>query len=72
MEGVIDTTTTRAIATGTILIHQAQAAITGPIGEMTMERTNTQEATNTQAPTMAANELVLVGDCFVLVGCRET
>ena len=69
---VIDTTTTRAIATGTILIHKVQATITGPIGEMAMEGTNTQEATNTQAPAMAANELVLVGDCFVLVGCRET
>ena len=71
MEVVIDTTTTRAIATGTILIHKVQATITGPIGEMAMEGTNTQEAINTQAPAITANALALAGDCFVLVGCRE-
>ena len=71
MEVVIDTTTARAMATDTILIHKVQATITGTIGEMAMEGTNPQEAMNTQAPATIANALALVGDCFVLVGCRE-
>ena len=68
---VIDTTTARAMATDTILIRKVQATITGTIGEMAMEGTNPQEAMNTQAPSTIANALALVGDCFVLVGCRE-
>ena len=68
---VIDTTTARAMATDTILIRKVQATITGTIGEMAMEGTNPQEAMNTQALATIANALALVGDCFVLVGCRE-
>ena len=67
----MDTTTARAMATDTILIHKVQATITGTIGEMAMEGTNPQEATHTQVPATIANALALVGDCFVLVGCRE-
>ena len=68
---VIDTTTARAMATDTILIHKAQATITGTTGDMAMGGTNTQQATNTQAPATTANALVLVGDCLVMIGCRE-
>ena len=71
MEGVMATTTTRAIATEPILIHKVQAMITGPTGRMAMKGTTTQEATTTQAPATTDHALALVGDCFVLVGCRE-
>ena len=68
MEVVTDTTTTRAMATDTIPIHKVLATITGTTGEMALEGTNTQEASNTQAPAITVNALALVGDCFVLVG----
>ena len=71
MEVVTGTTTARAMAIDTIRIHKVQATITGTIGEMAMEGTNPQEAMNTQALATIANALALVGDCFVLVGCRE-